>query len=78
MLSASRSEMLSATIYLVCKNPAIGKILDDAEPCSMCKRLIINAGIAKVIIRLTMNDFKTVNVEKWVEDDESLAGSEGY
>ena len=78
IISAARSEMLGATIYLVCKNPQTGNLLDDAEPCSMCKRMIINAGIAKVIIRLTMNDFKTVNVEKWIEDDESLAGSEGY
>jgi len=44
----------------------------------MCKRLLINSGIAKVIVRLTMNDFKTINVEKWIEDDESLFGSEGY
>jgi len=78
MLSAARSEMLGATIYLVGKNPQTSKLLEDSEPCSMCKRLLINSGIAKVIIRQTMNDFKTINVEKWIEDDESLEGSEGY
>jgi dCMP deaminase len=78
IISAPRSEMLGATIYLVCKNPADGALLDDSEPCTMCKRLIINAGIAMVIIRLTKNEFRTVNVEKWIENDESLEGSDGY
>jgi dCMP deaminase len=70
--------MLGPTIYLVCKNPGTGELLNDAEPCSMCKRLIINSGISMVIIRLTENDFRTINVEKWIENDESLEGSNGY
>jgi dCMP deaminase len=78
IISAPRTEMLGATIYLVCKNPNTGELLDDSEPCSMCKRLIINAGISMVIIRLTANDFRTINVEKWIESDESLEGSDGY
>ncbi|MDR2532432.1 MAG: cytidine deaminase [Oscillospiraceae bacterium] len=78
IISAPRSEMLGATIYLVCKNPQTGQLLNDAEPCSMCKRLIINSGINMVIIRLTENEFRTINVEKWIENDESLNGSDKY
>jgi dCMP deaminase len=78
IISAPRSEMLGATIYLVGKNPKTGELLDDSESCTMCKRLIINAGISMVIIRLTKDTFRTVNVEKWIENDESLEGSDGY
>jgi dCMP deaminase len=78
IISAPRSEMLGATIYLTCKNPKTGGLLSDAEPCSMCKRLIINSGISTVIIRLNKDEFRTILVEKWIEDDESLEGSNGY
>ncbi|MCL2077319.1 MAG: deaminase [Oscillospiraceae bacterium] len=78
IISAPRAEMLGATIYLACKNPETSELLKDAEPCSMCKRLIINAGLTTVIIRLTRDEFRTINVQKWVEHDESLEGSNGY
>jgi len=78
IISAPRSEMIGSTIYLACKNPKTGELLSDAEPCSMCKRLIINAGIGTVIIRLNRDEFRKINVQKWVEDDESLEGSNGY
>jgi dCMP deaminase len=78
IISAPRSQMLGATIYLTCKNPVTGELLNDAEPCSMCKRLIINAGLSTVIIRLTRDEFRRLNVEKWIESDESLEGSNGY
>ena len=37
----------------------------------MCRRLVINAGIEKVIIRNTETEFSVVDVEDWVnlEDD---------
>lgn len=46
MLSASRNEMLGATLYLAGfeNGQAIA-----AEPCPVCKRLIKNAGIKEVI-----------------------------
>ena len=44
IISASRRDMLGATLYLACNVP-------NAEPCDMCRRLIKNAGIAKVITR---------------------------
>ncbi|MCL2694677.1 MAG: dCMP deaminase family protein [Oscillospiraceae bacterium] len=78
IICAPRSQMLGATIYLTCKNPVTGELLNDAEPCSMCKRLIINAGLSTVIIRLTRDEFRRLNVEKWIESDESLEGSNGY
>jgi dCMP deaminase len=44
----------------------------------MCKRMIINAGIKDVIIRIDENQFKTINVSDWIENDESVDGTFGY
>lgn len=46
LLSASRAEMLGATLYLA--GFENGKII-TAEPCPVCRRLIKNAGIREVI-----------------------------
>ena len=37
----------------------------------MCRRLVINAGLSKVVIRNTETEFSTVDVQDWVdlEDD---------
>jgi dCMP deaminase len=77
IISASRREMLGSTLYLACRDAVTGEIDGNVEPCSMCKRLIINAGISKVIIRVTENEYKSIAVEKWIEDDDTTA-SEGY
>lgn len=78
IISASREEMLGATMYLVGKDARTGELVKDASSCAMCKRLIINAGISKVVVRLTQDDYKTIEVRDWVFRDESLAGSMGY
>jgi dCMP deaminase len=44
----------------------------------MCKRLIINAGIEKVVIRDTKDEYRVINVSDWLEDDDSLSGIFGY
>ena len=46
IISASRAEMLGSTLYLA--GFENGKAI-AAEPCPICKRLIINAGIKEVI-----------------------------
>lgn len=72
IIDAPRNEMLGATIYLACHDAKTGELYGDIEPCLMCKRLIINAGIKTVIIRVTKNEFKTIPVSNWIEDEESL------
>ena len=72
IISASRRDMLGATLYLVGRNALTRELLPDATSCSMCRRLIINAGIEKVIIRAGKGEFKTVEVEDWVKNDDSI------
>lgn len=46
IISAARKDMIGSTLYLA--GTENGKVI-HAEPCSICKRLIKNAGIEKVI-----------------------------
>jgi len=78
IIAAARHEMLDATLYLVCVDPKTKEIVGGVNSCSMCKRQIINAGISTVIIRETKEEFTTINVENWIEDDDSLSGEFGY
>ncbi|MBP0960389.1 MAG: cytidine deaminase [Oscillospiraceae bacterium] len=78
IISASRADMIGATIYLACHDAKTNELYGDVEPCSMCKRAIINAGIEKVIVRTSRTEYKIFNVIDWVENDDSINGSEGY
>ena len=78
IISASRKEMLGGTMYLVGKDFHTGEIVENASSCAMCKRMIINAGIERVIVRLTPDEFKIIPVSEWIEDDDSLEGKFGY
>ena len=77
IISASRKDMIGATLYLSGKEANSGEYIKDANCCSMCKRAIINAGISKVIIRGDKTYYRRINVQEWI-DDESLDGTFGY
>ena len=66
IICAPRSEMIG------------GEYVSNSSCCSMCKRMVINAGISKVYIRDNENDYRVVDVNDWVENDESVSGGMGY
>lgn len=78
IISASRARTIGATLYLVGRDESTGDLVPDANPCAMCKRMIINAGIKTVIIRNSKTDFTNISVYDWIENDESLEGKSGY
>ncbi len=78
IIAAARERMLGATIYMVCVDPASGEVVSGTSSCMMCKRQIINAGISTVIIRDTDSEYRIINVEEWIENDDSLSGTFGY
>jgi len=78
IISASRSDMIGGTLYLAGKDMSTGELVPDASSCSMCKRMIINAGIQMVVIRVTRDEYKIVNVSEWISDDDSLGDKLGY
>ena len=72
IISASRRDMIGATLYLVGKDAKTKKYVENANSCSMCKRLIINSGISYVVIRVSKDDFREICVNSWIEDDDSM------
>lgn len=72
IISASRNDMIGATLYLVGHDATTGALLTDTTSCSMCRRTIINAGIEKVIIRKSPTDYNVVHVEDWVREDDTM------
>lgn len=79
IISAPRSEMIGATLYLACKDAATNTLVPHTSSCAMCKRLVINAGIRTVVIRDTKDEYSVIDVEKdWVKNDETLEGLKGY
>ena len=71
IISAARRDMVGGTLYLVGRNAQTGELLHDATSFAMCRRMVINAGLSKVVIRTTASDFSVVDVQDWVnlEDD---------
>ena len=79
IIHASREQMLDATLYLVGIDAKTTDYVEDACPCALCKRLIINAGIKRVIIRNTIEEYTSYDVfEEFILNDDSLSGKLGY
>jgi len=78
MLSASRKDMLGGAMYLVGIDMDTKQYSKNTNSCAMCKRLAINAGISKIYIRDDKDNFREVDVQDWVENDESLEGVFGF
>ena len=72
IISASRRDMVGGTIYLVGRDARTGELLADATSCLMCRRMVINAGLEKVVIRRTDTEFETVPVAAWIAEDDLL------
>ena len=78
IINASREQMLGATLYMACIDPKDDALVSGTSSCMMCKRMVINAGITTVIFRDTKDEFHVVNVQEWIDDDDSLSGKFGY
>lgn len=65
--------MLQGVMYIVCMDAKSGEIVSGVTSCAMCKKLIINAGLSKVVIRDTKDDYRVIAVRDWIFKDESLS-----
>ena len=78
IISGSRRDMLGSTLYLAGQEVPTGEYIQNATCCSMCKRMVINAGIETVVVRDDKDHYRIIPVSSWVEEDESLQGQLGY
>lgn len=78
IIAAPREQMLGATIYMACLDSKTGELVPGTSSCMMCKRQVINAGIEKIVIRDTKDEFRVIEIKDWIENDDSLSGIFGY
>ena len=73
IISSSRRDMLDSSLFLVGLETD-GSYVNNGEPCSICKKIIVNAGIKYVYVRINESQYKLIIVNNWKR--ESLIG--GY
>ena len=78
IIAAPREQMLGSTVYMTCVNAVTRELEAGTSSCMMCKRQIINAGIAQVVVRDTKDTYRIIDVNEWIENDDSLSGVFGY
>ena len=72
IISASRRDMMGSTLYLAGMSVQNNELLDDTNSCSMCRRLIINAGIEKTVCRIKDGKYVVIHTRDWVFNDDSI------
>ncbi len=72
IISARRGDMIGSTLYLVGINKRNGEYKENNKPCTLCKRMIINAGIEKVIMRDSKTEYRIEYTKDWIENDDTL------
>ena len=74
IISAARRDTIGATMYMVGREKATGELIDNIDSCSMCKRVVINAGIKEVIVKdkYSQIGYKIYDVNDWINYDEVL------
>ena len=75
-IHAEANAIISAALYLVGRDVRTGELLEDATSCSMCRRMVINAGLKRVVIRLTKTEFDVVPVSSWIAEDDAAVSSD--
>ena len=77
IINAKREEMIDSILYLYGCD-INGDIIENLDSCQMCKKIIINAGIKKVVFARSNNNYSMINVIDWVVNDETLTDKMGY
>lgn len=71
LLNCSRQQTIGADLYLVGVNPNTNSI-HRAKPCPLCARMIIQAGIRNVYLRIGegMDNYETISANEleWVQE----------
>ncbi len=72
IISASRRSMIGGILYLSGRDGHTDQLLRDTTCCSMCRRMIINAGISKVIARIgDQGEVAVTSVQEWIDHDDT-------
>ncbi|MCR5537001.1 MAG: cytidine deaminase [Succinivibrio sp.] len=61
-------EIVGGTLYLVGTEAADNQPTSQIGPCAMCQRLILNAQIARVVMRTPDGQIVSIDPTKWEDD----------
>ncbi len=78
IISASREQMLDSDLYMACLDGKTGELVSGTCSCMMCKRVILNAGVKRVFVRESKDEYTVYTTADWIENDDSLSGKFGY
>jgi len=70
IINAARhgASVLGGTLYLYGQDYRDGSLV-EGRPCDRCKRVLINAGIKRVVIKRADGSILKLDVEDWVKED---------
>ena len=74
IISSARRDMIGGTLYLVGRDAKTGELLHDTTSCAMCRRMIINSGIERVVARIgdSPDAITVTDVRDWIYHDDSI------
>jgi dCMP deaminase len=78
IISGARKDMIGGTLYLVQYRTDSGEYEESPGCCQMCRKMIINSGIAKVFVRINDYDYQEIDVNEWIKHDDLLEGKITY
>ncbi|MBN2059781.1 MAG: cytidine deaminase [Deltaproteobacteria bacterium] len=71
IIHASRKDAIGGTMYLMGVDMGDGRPLQaGAEPCRLCKRVIINAGLDKVVTRNGSGNIIIHYIKDWIANED--------
>ncbi len=68
IINGNPLDIVGGTLYLAGTDAASGKRAAQNRPCAMCERLILNAQIAKVVLRNPDGSLESLDPQKWLDD----------
>ena len=70
IVHAARRDMFGGSLFLAGLDTKSKEIVTEAEPCKICKRLIINSGIKYVYVLRPNNQYHKMIVEHWIANED--------
>jgi len=69
IINAARAgvSLLRGDMYIFGSNPADGRVI-SAFPCFICKKMLINSGLVRVVCSLEEGGHRIFLVEDWIKD----------
>lgn len=79
IIHAARTDMIGSTLFLVGIDANDESVVENARPCKICTRLIINAGIETVKVLDRDDRVAVFEVADFIKNEETdLSKSQGY